>query len=450
MLSRALICVITCSIIFSYAVLCPQAEGSYTFFSNGPYSVSNIELAYDFLGKEIIPLLDFVPETYLYYNVRSSVYAISVGDSDFVLNGTWEFSSFDELSLFPVGVYDLSFDFTFIYDSGTYSCTGFSYQVSDDITSLYFIDNLGNYHQVYNNGVYQPVYVYFNNTVVTDPDLFEFIRLNFYCTSLPAFDDALVSYPLTVSFSDFNSDFINISFSLAFPFNFNPSAENPYEFVQEIFAYNSFYDSNSFFSVPHTLLSTHEYVGNDEFTGVSYTYYSFEYVLDLSSFSDVENLLTFVILPTFNTSVVGYYEAGAFISPLTIEFSTTLDEAVLNSINNVVNKLEETNATLKNIQNTLTNVTPEMQQSLDSLETLMHDEAGKVENVINGMEQIGTDFGTEIGDFDNILNENAGMLEDIGSTTYNSFINDVFGNWFFVSMFALFGAFAFFSRAVFG
>lgn len=451
MLSRALITVITCSIIFSYAVLCPQAEGSYQFVSQGFYSVLDYEQTYDFLGKDIIPLLDFVPETYLYFNTRYYDYAYSYDSVAVTFNGKWVFSSFEPLSSIIPGTYNFSFVFGFLNSSYEYECTGVSYQVTGDNSVLYFIDNTGLYHPVYSNGVYENVYLYFDDTVISNSAIVAFIRSNFYCIDFPAAFNSMTYYPICANFSDYPTDFLNISFTLAFPVNTDPLYFNIYDFaIDDIYVFDSYLDFNSYRIVPYSVLSSGEYISTDSFSGLRYAYFSFDFVLDLSSFSDVENILAFFPLPTFDSEVVGYSDAAAFISPLTIESFSSVDQAFLNSINNVTNKLDQTNATLNNIQNTLTNVTPEMQQSLDSLETLMQDEAGKVEDVINGMDQIGTDFGTEIGDFDNILNENAGTLEDIGSTTYNSFINDVFGNWFFVSMFALFGAFAFFSRAVFG
>lgn len=450
MFSRALIIVITCSIIFSYAVLCPQAEGFYNFVSNGPYSALSSVRPYDFLGKDILSLLNFVPETFIYYSVRSDKYAISFSDSSIVFNGTWIFSSFDTLSFDSSFSFDISFDF--MTENGEYyNCKSMELQVTTNDTVLYFVDSFDIYHIVYINGHYYDIHVYFNDAEVFEEGFFLFLISTFYCIDLPAFFDSMTYYPLSVTFSQYLNDFINISLISAYPINFTPSSENIYHFpISDVFVYHTFNDYNCYEIVPFSVLSYNEYTAVDSFTSSVYTYASYDFVLDLSSFSDVKNILFFVPLPTFDTSDVGYSEAAAFISPLTIESFSSVEQAFLNSVNNVSNKLDQTNGTLNNIFNSLTDVSPEMQQSIDHLETLILDEQEKIDDVITKMDKIDTDFGTQIGDFDDILNDNAGTLEDIGSTTYNSFINDVFGNWFFVSMFALFGAFAFFSRAVFG
>lgn len=131
--------------------------------------------------------------------------------------------------------------------------------------------------------------------------------------------------------------------------------------------------------------------------------------------------------------------------------SGSSDSAVtIEKLENIYSAITETGATVTNIYNSLVDVSPEMQESINHLDTLLTDEKEKVDAVVDEMDKIDTDFHGHINDFDNILQENADSLSGMGSTTYNSFINDVFGHWFFVAMFALFGAFAFFSRAVFG
>lgn len=189
---------------------------------------------------------------------------------------------------------------------------------------------------------------------------------------------------------------------------------------------------------------------NDDFTGQ--TVYRFQCMLYADNVDKVFSTSPYYLTYGFNVplyiagSSIGYDTAVIAFANIYYEY----DVVEADVLSDIYNQVYNINGTVIDIQNSLTNVTPQMQESINKLETLIQDEQEKIEDVITEMDKIDTDFGTQIGDFDDILNDNADTLENIGSTTYNSFINDVFGNWFFVSMFALFGAFAFFSRAVFG
>lgn len=214
-----------------------------------------------------------------------------------------------------------------------------------------------------------------------------------------------------------------------------------------------FYSSDGdYLSFDHSLSFLSVHVLYDLYTGSPYHVYEYQIISDFSlALSSVDRISVAVpYFYTFPGRDVGYEAAVISVSDLSVEFLDDFDSSVLKSLSEISSSLENTNSSLVSIENTLTNVTPQMQESINHLETLIQDEQEKIDDVITEMDKINTDFGTQIGDFDDILKDNAGTLEDIGSTTYNSFINDVFGNWFFVSMFALFGAFAFFSRAVFG
>ena len=80
MLSRVLITVITCSIIFSYAVLCPQASTTFTpviTYSPGDASIVTSPPSYDCLGSDNLMNLAFTPDFYLLYDCDRTSYSNS-------------------------------------------------------------------------------------------------------------------------------------------------------------------------------------------------------------------------------------------------------------------------------------------------------------------------------------------------------------------------------------
>lgn len=338
-LSRALICVITCSIIFSYAVLCPQAETS--------------TITTEFFVKSSLTTLPGTP-----------------------------------LSSLPT--------VDFWGHNITWPTTGFKYYHYDPTASRSDLSK--------------------NFLVLETSDVFENLNLHsniyikfdiLYCSMDGTYPDSTPTCYLV----DVDDNQIPMAFQLS-------------------------YTNDSFY---------------DEFTAISC--YRHSVILYADSLPDDLSVEPYYLLygfyvPLYNQAGgdVGYDNAIVAFSEVEYTFDMDQEDIVVD-INEVVSNI---NTTVTSIQNSLTNVTPEMQASIDRLESLRQDQKDKVDNVIDEMDKIDTDFGTQIGDFDDVLNDNAGTLEDIGSTSYNSFVNDVFGHWFFVSVFALFGAFAFFSRAVFG
>lgn len=346
--SRALITVITCSIIFSYVVLRPQAEtvsSSFSFpvvvstmFNELPGDVLDSFPVYDYMGKSLYENLPFTP--------------------------------------------------SLIYE---YDPTAFSSSVK-----------------------------YFTFDSFFDPP----------CTSL--------TY---------------LEFSFVFPLDRAPQSES-YDPVlpQQLFFYGSDFTGGTDGQQVSCVYSISYDTFVDDFTGVTLYVFNARCIVQ-GFFPDglVGGINSYVEIPIYTAGAdVSYDRALLVFSDVHVEGLFDNNAVLNNKLDNILNNIVSNGETLVSIQNTLTNVTPEMQVSINKLENLLQDEKEKIDDVITEMDKIDTDFGTQIGDFDDILNDNAGTLEDIGSTTYNSFINDVFGNWFFVSMFALFGAFAFFSRAVFG
>lgn len=381
--SRSLVFCITCSIIFSYAVLCPQASTilmPFISWSEGEASIVTLPPSYDCLGSDNLFDLAFTPDFYLLYDCDRTSYS---GSPEFV-NIDLSYSN-DPLNPSPF-IVDNTFSFSFAY------CITYD----DTIT-------------IPENGVL--TIELWTEEDAWDPEIAEGVYVVEYYTE-------------TV----------------------------------------------------------------DEFSGRTVRHCNYELVYNQEDPIDVIVLNVFLMVPTFNPgNSVGYTEAivpmtNFYIDPLGLggglvtppEFSEpevsddvsgggggsgeesgggsgSSDSAVtIEKLENIYNAITETGATVTNIYNSLVDVSPEMQESINHLESLLTDEKEKVDAVVDEMDKIDTDFHGHINDFDNVLQENADSLSGMGSTTYNSFVNDVFGHWFFVAIFALFGAFAFFSRAVFG
>lgn len=357
-LSRALITVITCSIIFSYAVLCPQADSS-TFA----------------ISVDINSAIDIYIDSYGDTNVHFTTYPLS---------------------------------------------PGFPSTVGTELTP----DDIGYVPDGY------IVYKMFEDAPSSADRHWSSVELSYYIPTIDAdYSTLKVDFVLSVPRFSSNDSYNTVGAGL---------------WRDETFTDGESLGSFSFSSVTGPFY--------DLVTSVEFYNYNFSAVFDLTGI-DLSKYPIFCFwfyFDCYHYDVPGQLVVCPYQN---LKFTYTpypVSVILPGYLDNITSSLENTNSTLVSIENTLTNVSPEMQESIDNLENLVVTEQEKIDDVITEMDNIDTDFGTEIGDFDNILNENAGTLEDIGSTTYNSFINDVFGNWFFVSMFALFGAFAFFSRAVFG
>lgn len=223
----------------------------------------------------------------------------------------------------------------------------------------------------------------------------------------------------------------------------------------------------------------------DEFSGRTVRHCNYELVCNQDVAMELWGINVLLMLPTFVPgNSVGYTEAvvpmtyfhidplglgGGLITPPEVSEDVSDDvsgggsgevsggdggsndsSATVEKLEEIYSAITETGATVANIYNSLVDVSPDMQESINHLDTLLTDEKENINEIVGEMENIDTDFNTQINDFNDVLNDNADSLSGMGSTTYSSFVNDVFGHWFFVTMFALFGAFAFFSRAVFG
>lgn len=387
--SRSLVFCITCSIIFSYAVLCPQASTISTpivltpfiDWSEGEASISNFPPEYDCLGSDNLFNLAFTPDSYLLYDCNRNSYL-----------GAPEFVEID------IGFYNSGFGAPPLIEDNTFSFS-FAYCITYDDTIT-----------IPENGVLTIAIM--TEAMAWDPEFFEGAFVVEYYTE-------------TV----------------------------------------------------------------DEFSGRTVRHCNYELVFNQDTPIDVYTIMVYLMVPTFYPgNSVGYTEAvvpltnfyfdplgsgGGLITPPETSEPDVSDDvsdgsgggsgeesgggsgssdsaATIEKLENIYNAITETGATVTNIYNSLVDVSPEMQESINHLDTLLTGEKEKVDAVVDEMDKIDTDFGGHIHDFDNTLKDNADSLSGMGSTTYNSFVNDVFGHWFFVAMFALFGAFAFFSRAVFG
>lgn len=377
--SRSFVFCITCSIIFSYAVLCPQASTTLYFdimWSEADAYLSFDPPEYDCLGSDNLSNLAFTPDIYLFYNCDRSHYE----------------------------------------NNPNYLETQIAYTVDD----------------------WNPEPILVDST----------FSLSFaYC----------ITYDDTITIPESGLSRVEL-------------------WTQA--------DTWSPLSVQGAYVVEYYTETVDEFTGRTVRHCNYELVYNQENAIDLWAVYLYLNLPAFYPgNSVGYTESvvpmttihidplgsgGGLITPPEVSDDESGDSgggsgeesgggsgssdsaATIEKLENIYSAITETGATVTNIYNSLVDVSPEMQESINHLDTLLTDEKEKVDAVVDEMDKIDTDFGGHINDFDNTLKDNADSLSGMGSTTYNSFVNDVFGHWFFVAMFALFGAFAFFSRAVFG
>lgn len=130
--------------------------------------------------------------------------------------------------------------------------------------------------------------------------------------------------------------------------------------------------------------------------------------------------------------------------------SSSTEERIISKLDDIYSKIVSTNSTIVSINSALTNVTPELQVQLDKLQELVNEDTDRAGELEDEMSKIDPDMRDDVSNMANTLTSAADELGAMGETTYNSFVNDVFGHWFFVAVFSCFGALAFFSRAVFG